>query len=335
MTAIELDHSSAEPKYQQLVNLIIKAIDNNELKLGEKIPSVNEVAESTGIAKKTVVQAFEQLKQAGIIYSVQYKGYFVASRNTQSKHNIFLLFNNLSAYKNETYESIKTALGNKGVVDIYFHHDNVKVFDTLIENSVGKYTEYIIMPINNKNITKSLQLLPQEKIYILDLGYTLWGKKYPSVCQYFEEDIYEALKQSIGKVKKYREIIIVIGSVSKYNSLYTEKGFISFCKDFHFKYEIEVQIDGRTPKKGELYIVIEDQDLVLLVKKAAQYHLQLGKDLGILSYNDIPFKEVVANGIATISTDFTRMGSSIIELILKKKNEHLRNPCRLIDRDSF
>jgi DNA-binding transcriptional regulator YhcF (GntR family) len=57
MSPIELDHTSAEPKYQQVMSFIKRAIDNNELKLGDKIPSVNEVAESTGIAKKTVVQA--------------------------------------------------------------------------------------------------------------------------------------------------------------------------------------------------------------------------------------------------------------------------------------
>src|ERR1044072_2180556 len=101
MSPIALDHTSAEPKYQQVVNIIKRAIDKDELKLGDKIPSVNEVAESTGIAKKTVVQAFEQLKQAGVISAVKYKGYFVASDNTHSKHNIFVLFNHLTAYKED------------------------------------------------------------------------------------------------------------------------------------------------------------------------------------------------------------------------------------------
>src|SRR5947208_11330873 len=133
MWAIEINHTSAEPKYQQVISFVKKAIDSNELKLGDKIPSVSEVADSSGIAKKTVVQAFEQLKEAGIIHAVPYKGFFVASRNTNSKHNIFLLFNNLSAYKEEIYESIKSTLNGGGVVDIYFHHDNVKMFDTLVE----------------------------------------------------------------------------------------------------------------------------------------------------------------------------------------------------------
>jgi DNA-binding LacI/PurR family transcriptional regulator len=211
----------------------------------------------------------------------------------------------------------------------------VKVFDTLVEESAGKYTEYIIMPINSKGINKSWQLLPENKVFILDLGYTDWGKKYPSVCQYFEDDIYEALKQGLKKLKKYEKIVLVTGDVTKYNTLYTEKGFLSFCKEFGFKNELLVHVEERTPKKSELYIAIEDIDLVQLVKKANELGLRIGKDIGIISYNEIPIKEVVANGIATISTDFKEMGKSIIELILEKRNEHVKNSSRLIDRRSF
>jgi DNA-binding transcriptional regulator YhcF (GntR family) len=335
MSPIILDHTSAEPKYQQVMNSIIKAIDNNELKVGDKLASVNEVSESTGIAKKTVVQAFEQLKKAGIIHSVQYKGYFVASRNTQSKHNIFVLFNNLSAYKEEIYECIKDSLGHQGVVDIFFHHDNTIVFDTLIEKSAGRYTEYVVMPIKDQEIEKSLQLLPRDKVYILDLGYADFGQQYPSVCQYFEEDIYDALKQGLPKMKKYQKLILVMGSVSKYNTVYTEKGFMRFCKEFGFRNESIEHIKDRKPQKGELYIVVDDADLVKLVKLTIESSLKLGKDIGIISYNEIPFKEIVANGIATISTDFGQMGKNIIDMIINKRKDHVRNPCRLIDRKSF
>jgi DNA-binding LacI/PurR family transcriptional regulator len=191
------------------------------------------------------------------------------------------------------------------------------------------------MPINNKEIYKSLQMLPQDKVYILDLGYTDFGKNYPSVCQYFEDDIYESLKQGLNKIKKYEQLILVTGPSAKYNTAYTEKGFMKFCKEFGFKYERLVHFKNRKPQKGELYIVIEDTDLVRLVKKILESSLKLGKDIGVISYNEIPIKEIVANGIATISTDFEQMGKNIIDIILNKKKDHLRNPCRLIDRKSF
>jgi DNA-binding transcriptional regulator YhcF (GntR family) len=335
MSLILLDATSSEPKYKQIINSILKAIDNNQLKIGDKIDSVNEVSESTGIAKKTVVQAFEELKRAGIIHSVKYKGYFVASRNTQTKNNIFILFNNLSAYKEEIYESIKDSLADKGVVDIFFHHDKVDVFNTLVEKSVGKYTHYIIMPINNKGITQSLESLPQDKVYILDLGYIDWGQKYASVCQYFEDDIYQALKQGLNKIRRYKKIILALGKTPGYNLKHTEKGFIKFCKEQKLDYEVTVHLKKRVPSKGELYIIIDDPDLVAIIKKANELSIKVGKDIGIISYNEIPFKEIIGKGIATISTDFTQMGKNVISLILSKKKQQIKNPCRLIDRPSF
>ena len=68
---------------------------------------------------------------------------------------------------------------------------------------------------------------------------------------------------------------------------------------------------------------------------ASLLSLKLGKDIGIISYNDIPIKEIVANGITTISTDFAKMGADVIHLILKKKKLQLKNPCRLVERASF
>lgn len=329
-----IDSTSGIPKYQQIVKSIIDAIDNNQLKIGDKIPSVNEVSENTGFAKKTVVQAFDQLKQSGIISSVKYKGYFVASSNTKSIHNIFVLFNSLTAYKEEIYESMKESLDGKGVIDIFFHHNNVKVFDTLIEQSVGKYTEYIIMPIGDPAIKASLNKLPQDRIYIIDLGYEDFGIKYPSVCQYFENDIYSCLKQGLEKVYKYNKLILVLRPFY-YNIKQTERGFNKFCNDYGFEREVICHSKDRVPVPGELYITVDDQDLVYLVKKARTLFLELGKDIGIISYNEIPFKEIAANGIATISTDFTQMGKDVIDLVLNKKKDHLKNPCRLIDRNSF
>lgn len=332
---ISLDHSSGSPKYQQVIQSIISAIDTRRLKIGDKLPSVNEVSDSTGIAKKTVVQAFEYLKQTGVITAVKYKGYFVASANTQSKHNIFVLFNNLNAYKEDIYEGIKQTIDGKGVVDIFFHHNNVEVFNTLVTQSAGRYTAYVIMPISNKGIEPALRRLPQEKIYMLDLGYNDWGVRYPSVCQHFEEDIYRMLQQGLSKIRrKYHKLILVQGPAF-YNLKQIEKGFRQFCKDFELESSIIAHTKNRKPERGELYVLVHDQDLVSLVKKVAQSSLKLGKDIGIISYNDTPIKEIAANGIATISTDFSKMGTDVIHMIVKRKKAHLKNPCRLIERASF
>jgi DNA-binding LacI/PurR family transcriptional regulator len=191
------------------------------------------------------------------------------------------------------------------------------------------------MPLNDPGMEEILKKLPQEKTYILDLGYKDWGSKYPSVCQYYEEDIYEGFHKVKSKLKKYSKIVFVTGRHQHYKLEFAYKGIIRFCKEAGFKYATKKTFDNYMPVKGNLYIVVDDADLVYLIKKTMQHPIKLGKDIGIISYNETPFKEIVGNGIATISTDFTQMGKSIINMIFKKGKTHIKNPSRIIERGSF
>ena len=88
-------------------------------------------------------------------------------------------------------------------------------------------------------------------------------------------------------------------------------------------------------KKGEVYISEEESDLVSIIKLARQKKLKIGKDIGVLSFNDTPLKEVLENGISVISTNFTRMGSLAAELILEKRRLKVRNEFSFIRRNSL
>ena len=65
--------------------------------------------------------------------------------------------------------------------------------------------------------------------------------------------------------------------------------------------------------------VIEDSDLISLIKMGEELGLLIGKDYGILSYNETPMKEIIRNGITVISTDFIKMGQSISRYINTQK----------------
>ncbi|MBV5334125.1 hypothetical protein JZU57_02665, partial [bacterium] len=54
--------------------------------------------------------------------------------------------------------------------------------------------------------------------------------------------------------------------------------------------------------------MIDDTDLVAAVEMARSAGLELGKDMGILSYNESPVKRVIDKGITVISTDFAEQG---------------------------
>jgi len=64
---------------------------------------------------------------------------------------------------------------------------------------------------------------------------------------------------------------------------------------------------------------------VNLIKNCRAAKLKLGKDVGIISYNDTPLKEILSDGISVISTDHARMGETAARLILDNKKEKIKN----------
>ena len=86
-------------------------------------------------------------------------------------------------------------------------------------------------------------------------------------------------------------------------------------------------------KKGDLFITIEESDLVSLVNQIREKEFSLGGDIGVISYNDTPLKELL--GITCISTDFRVMGETAARMILDKTKGKVKNPFNFIDRDSL
>jgi DNA-binding LacI/PurR family transcriptional regulator len=84
-----------------------------------------------------------------------------------------------------------------------------------------------------------------------------------------------------------------------------------------------------------LYILNDDNDLVSLIHTAKKNKWVLGKDVGVVSYNETPLKSVIAEGITTITSDFSKMGRDMAKMISKNKREKVENPFLTIERNSF
>ncbi|MHC1704851.1 MAG: GntR family transcriptional regulator [Tenuifilaceae bacterium] len=329
---IQVNENQSVSKYKQIVNSIIKGIDEGKLAKGDRLPSINAICNRRNLSRDTVMMAYNELKAKGVLSSLPGKGYYIESTNIETTHRIFLLFDELNGFKEDLYNSFIKALHGKATVEIYFHHFNRKVFENLIRENAGKYTSYVIMP------TKFLDILPllrdiNGKVFILDQISEELKDQFPAVYQNFEKDVYKALFSGIEKLKKYQKLIMIYPGGKEPEGQY--KGFKKFCKEVNINYELISDIGYRKINKGEVYIAISDDHLVKLIKEAKSSGLKLGEDVGIISYNDTSLKEVVADGITTISTDFKEMGKKLAELVLKKRNIQIENSSSLIIRSSL
>jgi len=319
----------------QIQDHIIHQIETGVIQKGDKLPSINQIADNNNLAKETVVKALASLKRKGIVESVHGKGFFIISTEIQQDHKIFLLFDTLTAYKEDLFHSIKDAFSKTAVIDIYFHHFNIEVFENLVTNHLGKFTDYLILPIDHPDIARILDLIPYQNLYLIDRFPKSMNCQYKGVFQNFQQDIYNSLKSTKRKARNYEKLYFIFRNTITDPPEELIDGFKKFVTEEEIDSEILRNLPQHKIEKGSAYLIIDDEDLVSLVIYARANNLKLGTELGIISYNDTSLKKVVGSGISTISTDFQKMGEQVVQLIQSKDDSCISNPCGFIDRGSF
>ncbi len=329
---VKINSEQSKAKYRQIIKSVITAIATGVIHKGDKVPSINEIAKEYNLSRDTVMLAFNELKARGILGAVPGKGYFVESDNIGIETKVLLLFDELNSFKEELYNSFIENLKDDTQVDIYFHHFDINVFTSLIKERVGKYSSYVLMPANLTDILPVIQLLPRDKVIVLDRKLEeLEG--YPVIYQSFDEDMYNGLKEALDLLVKYKKVILAYPGGKEPRGFLT--GFNRFCTDFKLNHAVYDQIKTKSIRKGEVFILPNDLMLINLVKRCWGKGLEIGKDVGVISINESSLKEVVANGISTISTDFKLMGKTLAEFVENKKSGEVKNTSRFTQRNSL
>lgn len=332
MGIVKIKDSSGTPKYKQVLASVEKAIMDGTLKKGDKLPSLNNLKTKHSLSRDTILTAFNELKTRGIIQSIVGKGYYVMSEDVNVQQKVFLLFDEFNSFKEDLYNSFLTGMGENVQVDIFFHHFNYDVFNKLISDNVGDYSYYVIMPANLNGTEKMIERLPKNKVYILDQTHQELSQ-YPSVHQNFREDIYQGLLEGISLIKNYQKIILLFSEKKEPKGILD--GFKLFCSSENIENEIIDTFENRELSKGDVYIIPDDKNLIKVIKKIKEANLNIAKDIGVISYNDTLLKEIVADGITTISTNFNFMGKRLAQMILDNEFAQIENPNKLILRNSL
>lgn len=335
---ITISYQPNVPKYISVANAVIEAIRDGKLVRGQQLPSINELSEAHLLSRDTIEKAYKELRHQGILESVKGKGYFISRTDVDAPIRILLVFNKISNYKKQIYNAFIEKLGPNATISLYIHHTNLNIFENLINNSLGLYDFYVIMPHFYEQPEKVIEILnriPQAQLILLDKRLPYYNGKLAGVYQDFKNDIYKALEEATADLKKYNKLIYVNPSFTPYPEE-IRTGFESFCRMHEFGYAIidGIEIDMEVAK-GEAFIVIGETDLANLIRICRKKELIVGRDIGIISYNETPLKEILLEGITVISTDHECMGRTAAELILGKRKEFIKNPFTLIRRKSL
>ncbi|WP_372935389.1 GntR family transcriptional regulator [Mariniphaga sediminis] len=337
---IQIDANSQTPIYKQLVESIQKLIDAGIYQKGKFLPSMNELANKLQISKETVKKAYSVLRDTGFIESTQGKGFYVTN-NGKNKIKILLLFDKISTYKQVLYNSFATQIEDIAETTIRLHNQDIDLFEYFIEQNLDYFDYYLITPhfpldseIQKRAIT-CLKKIPNRKLIILDRYINLKGN-FGAVFQDIENDGYNGLKEAVQDLKKYKRLNII----SK-GSLYApiiKKGIEKFCIEFGIPFKVLENIETKKIQKNQIYLILNSQldtELIELAHDAKKQGCKIGKDIGIISYNESPINEIVLNGLTVLSTDFKKMGELAAEMIQTKSFKKIRCDFHLIRRTTF
>ncbi|MCB0567454.1 MAG: winged helix-turn-helix transcriptional regulator, partial [Phaeodactylibacter sp.] len=252
---IKINEYSKTPKYKQIINSIISGVEKEVLKVGDQLPSVNNLLIKFDISRDTIVKAYEHLKQIGIIDSIPGKGYYIKSNNFRQKAKVFLLFNKLSVHKKIIYDAFSRTLGDQAAIDFFIYNNDFRLFKNIIlDHKDDNYTHFVIIPHfleGGENASEFINHLPKHKLILLDKKVEGIDGEYAAVFQEFEEDIYRVLTEALSLLEKYGKLKLIFPPYS-YHPREILAGFEKFCAEYAFDYSIVNDISREPIQKNEV-----------------------------------------------------------------------------------
>tara|TARA_R110002033_G_scaffold15675_2_gene44039 strand:+ start:678 stop:1679 length:1002 start_codon:yes stop_codon:yes gene_type:complete len=317
------------PKYKRIFNAYKESIESNTYKPGDSIPSINEFSKDYKISRDTVFKAYTLLKNQGFIKSTPNKGYYI----NDNKIKVLMLISTFKAYKEVLYHSFMKNLPDNVIVDLQFHHYNVKNFKSMLDVDSGEYYKYVVMGFNHPEVIEAINKIDNNRLLLID--WDLSSKK-PSnfLLQDFGKGFYQCLEEALHLFKKYRVINFIYPEFT-YHPWESVVYFKTFCKTHNLEFKIIKKSKGFKVEKHMAYITVNDRMLYEFLDQCLLANFELGKDVGVLSYNETPIKRFTHKGISVVSIDFKEFGAKAAEFITSDEPIKTYLPTKLILRESL
>lgn len=200
-----IDKNSKLPLYYQLMNIIIKEIEES-LEDGDKLPSERDFCEKYDLSRSTVRQAFSELESEGRIYKVHGKGTFVLPR--RMKQNLLKFYSFTEEMKKKSLIPTSKVL-NFEIIECnekISRRMNIKIGDKVykftrlrLADNVPMIIETSYIPYNRfPGITKVD--LDRESMY--DIFTKRFNAQFTKAEEYFEPVLTNANEADYLKISK-------------------------------------------------------------------------------------------------------------------------------------
>ncbi|WP_184543704.1 GntR family transcriptional regulator [Mucilaginibacter sp. FT3.2] len=318
-------------KHDRFVQGMINAINEKLVVQDEMLPSVNKLIKALGFSRETIMKGYKDLISRGIVESKNRLGFFVGNGNTEQTLNVALLMYNLDTFEEQFYRNFRHELGSNIHLSTYFHHGDIEIFETILMQIKAKYGMYVVAPIPHPKTKELLDIIPRNKLLMFDRFEPLDGD-FNHITQEFGQSSYEVFSKLAPKISQFDEMIFY-HSPDSLDPKEIVKSYKKFLKDFKIRGRVEKEYIPGSVQKGKVYFTLDNFALWQIMRDCNSQKLKPGKDLGVLSSNDEPAKEVI--GITTFSADFSNMGKLAGHAVINKEKIQLTVPMILFERKTL
>lgn len=298
------------PKYQQLINSLLQDIEMGELKPGERLPSINEASEECYLSRDTVERAYTELHKMGVITSIFRKGYFISESSFKAKTKILFLVGKITQTNKSIFDAFCDTLGKNISVDIFTFQYKSQQFQEIMAQQLGNYHYYVVMPHlieEEEENLKCLNKIASDRLILLDQTFTSMRNAHASIVYHPSLQIKKVFNTQLNLFNKYRTFNLVLTEEDYFDAALIN-GCSEFCESISMNFQVLDGLEAEDIRLGEIYFTLSDFDLAKAIRYAEENSLRLGKDIGLIAYNDSCLKEVLAGGISVLTNQPEKMG---------------------------
>ena len=359
-------------KYIAIKNHILQMIQDGKYKIGDKLPSENEIAKEHDVSVITSKKALDELQNDGYIYRIKGSGSFVAeiekTDNTKDVRMIAMVL----PLGNETGGGMELFYGVEMIAKKHGYYVSLKNthYDCQTERE-------IILGLLKDNID-GIIYYPSYSSENFDLIKKLSMEKYPIVVidkTIYDIDIDTVLCDNYAGSYKMTKYLLEMGhkniafvcedGIDKTSSV--RERFLGYCAAIS---EADISLDvnlvlcskaacGQEPKKSNRVLfgeeIVEeleknknitavqaasDADAVELIQQCKKKNIAVPDEVTIVGFDDLDVASYITPQLTTVKQDFKDIGKNAAELLFKRiydngrKTEKIILPASLIVRES-
>mgnify|MGYP003856431805 CR=1 FL=1 len=267
--------------------------------------------------------------------------------NPQILKHIFTLdtFGGFMSVPNDVMNACVSLFSGAGIGDLGIHYGCG--IETIV--AVEKEEDRADLIRVNYPETEVIQGDIKQKVTeIIDVSNSKLNGKRPLIisisppCQGMSQNGMGKINSEIKKV--FNTQLNLFNKYHSFNLVLTEEDYFDadlingcskFCESISMNFQVLDGLDEEEMRLGEIYFTLADVDLAKAIHYADKKGFEVGKDIGLIGYNDSCFKELLAGGISVISSQPNQMGRMAAEMIQENSKENVELDLQFIQRNSL